>query len=49
MSYELDEIVVFESCYRREVFISQIQQVHIDHPHLITIYKATLEQKKQWY
>jgi hypothetical protein len=50
--FEIGEIVVFESWFRFEIYISRVMQIHIDYwgngcaP---TMTKATLEQKQQWY
>ena len=48
--YELGEIVVIESYYRSETFISQISQIHIDYPSLNPpMRKATIDEKQLWY
>lgn len=50
--FKLGEIAVFESWFRREVYISRIMQVHIDYyldAGIPTIRKATKEEKKMWY
>lgn len=50
--FEVGEIVVFESWFRFEIYISRVMQIHIDYwgnGAMPTMTKATLHQKKQWY
>jgi hypothetical protein len=51
--FEVGEIAVFESWFRFEKYISRVHPIHIEYwghwgicPF---IYKATIEQKKQWW
>ena len=50
--FKLNEIAVFESYFRFEIYISRIMQVHIDYfgnGAIPKIRKASLEEKKLWY
>jgi hypothetical protein len=47
--FKLGEIVVFESGFRFQTFISQIREIHLEYPYLCPYRKATPEEKKLWY
>lgn len=49
-AFAVEEIAVFESWFRREVYIARVMQVHLDYPGMDPqILKATTEQKQAWY
>lgn len=50
--FEVGEIVVFESSFRFETYIAQVQSIHLEYwgcGWLPQITKATPEQKQAWY